>query len=99
MSDEQERRNAIEDISRAERAKALLDDPLYLEAITAMNAAMYMEFESTELSDIDKRHELWQRMQLMKQFKGKFEHIVKRGNKAQKTLTLLEKSLEVIGIR
>jgi hypothetical protein len=99
MSDEQERRNAIIDISRADRANELLTNPLYLEAITAMNAAMYMEFQDTKLIDTTERHELWQRMQLMKQFQDKFEHIVKQGNKAQKTLTLLEKSLEVIGFR
>ena len=99
MSDDKERRNAITDISRAERATALLNDPLYLEAITAMNAAMYTEFAETKLVDVDVRHELWQRMQLMKQFQGRFESIVKQGNKAKQTLTLLEKSLEVIGFR
>ena len=99
MSDEQERRNAITDISRAERAEKFLSDPLYLEAITAMNAAMYTEFADTKLVDPEVRHELWQRMQLMKQFQGKFESIIKQGTKAKQTLTLLERSLEVIGIR
>ena len=99
MDDETERRNAITDISRADRANELLTNPLYLEAITAMNAAMYMEFQDTKLIDTAERHELWQRMQLMKQFKDKFEHIVKQGNKAKQTLTLLEKSLKKVGLR
>ncbi len=99
MDDETERRNAITDISRADRANDLLTNPLYLEAITAMNAAMYMEFQDTKLIDTTERHELWQRMQLMKQFQDKFEHIVKQGNKAKTTLNLLEKSLKKVGLR
>jgi hypothetical protein len=64
-----------------------------------MNAAMYMEFQDTKLIDTTERHELWQRMQLMKQFQDKFEHIVKQGNKAQTTLSLLDKSLKKVGLR
>ena len=96
-SPEQEGREAIADISRAARADDLLTNPLYLEAITAMNAAMYTTFQDTKFEDAEIRHELWQRMQLMKQFKGKFESIVKQGTKAKQTLTLLEKARNVVG--
>lgn len=87
MSDETK---AKQDIQRARQADELLANPLYLEAITAMKAAMYMEFEDTKLSDPENRHELWQRMQLMKGFVGKFESIVKLGKRGQQTLSLLE---------
>ena len=99
MTEGEERRNAIADISRAERASELLANPLYQEAITAMNAAMYTEFKDTKLAGEELRHELWQRMQLMEQFQGKFESIVKQGNKGRQTLSLLEASLKIIGLR
>lgn len=99
MDDETERRNAITDISRGERAEKFIADPLHIEAITAMNAAMYVEFQETKLADEDARHELWQRMQLMKQHVAKYESIIKQGNKAKTTLSLLDKSLAAIGIR
>jgi len=83
---------------RADEAKAFLANPLYQEAVMAMNAAMYTEFESTKLEDSEARHELWQRMQLMKQFQGRFESIVKNGTKAKQTLTLLEKAKNKIGL-
>lgn len=92
---QQETNEAIADISRAHRAEELLNNPLYLEAIEAMSLAMQKTFEDTSLNQEHERHELWQRMQLMKQFKGKFESIVKQGVNAQKTLTLLEKGKQL----
>ena len=87
MKDESHR--AMDDITRAERAKDLLSNPLYVEAITVMKAAMFAEFEETKLSEEDKRHELWQRMQLMKLFEGRFESIIKQGKRAKQTLDMI----------
>lgn len=95
-SPQQESNEAIADISRAHRADELLANPLYNEAITAMRAAMFEQFNDTKLADEVQRHELWQRMQLMKQFQGRFESIVKQGVKAQGTLSLLEKAKNAI---
>lgn len=83
---------------RSDQAKDLLNNPLYIEAVNVMQAAMFAEFEDTKLSEEDKRHELWQRMQLMKQFKGRFESIVKQGAKAQQTLTFLQKAKQKVGL-
>ena len=63
-----------------------------------MNAAMYTEFESTRLDDEAGRHELWQRMQLMKQFTSRFESIIKHGAKGEQTLTFLERGLQKVGL-
>lgn len=95
---QQETNEAIIDISRAKRAEDLLNNPLYIEAVTAMKAAMFEQFNDTKLSEESERHELWQRMQLMNQFQGKFESIVKQGSKAQETLTLLEKAKNLVRI-
>ena len=91
-SKQQETNEAVSDISRAHRASELLSNPLYTEAIVAMQAAMFEQFNDTKLVDDMLRHELWQRMQLMKQFQGRFESIVKQGVKAEQTLSLLEKA-------
>ena len=95
-SPQQETNQAIADISRAHRASELLANPLYTEAITAIQAAMFEQFNDTKLADEEQRHELWQRMQLMKQFQGRFESIVKQGAKAQDTLTLLERAAAAV---
>lgn len=89
MSDETSQ--ALSDTRRADQAKALLENPLYVEAVTVMRAAMFEEFESTKLDTPELRHELWQRMQLMKQFQGRFESIVKAGKRASQTLTMLKR--------
>lgn len=93
---EQERRECNDDVNRAARAKDIIENPLYIEAITAMQAAMFTQFQDTKFADEKERHELWQRMQLMKQFQGKFESILKQGNKAKKTLTLLDKAKKLL---
>lgn len=91
MSTEQEqRKKATAAQTRASQATELLNNPLYIEAVTVMRAAMYGEFEDTKLDDADSRHELWQRMQLMKSFQGYFEKIVKEGNKGTQTLKMLD---------
>ena len=95
---QQETIQARNDVTRADRATELLANPLYIEAITVMQAAMFEQFNDSKLADADDRHELWQRMQLMKQFQGKFESIVKQGEKAQQTLTMLEKAKKLIRI-
>lgn len=95
-SPKQESNEAVADISRAHRASEFLNNPLYNEAITAMQAAMFEQFNDTKLADEHERKELWQRMQLMKQFQGRFESIVKQGDKAQDTLNLLEKAAQAI---
>ena len=97
-SPQEETNKAVGDITRAHRATELLNNPLYLEAITAMKAAMFEQFNDSKLNDEDQRHELWQRMQLLKQFEGKFESIVKQGKKEQETLTLLEKAKQLVRI-
>ena len=98
-SEDQQKREALSDLNRASQADALLKNPLYIEAINAMQLAMQETFADTKLEQEKERHELWQRMQLLKQFQSKFEHIVKKGTKARETLTLLEKSKQFIGIR
>jgi len=97
-SPQEETSAAIADITRASRATELLANPLYIEAITAMQAAMFEQFNDTKLEDSTERHELWQRMQLLKQFQGKFESIVKQGEKARGTLSLLEKAKNIVRI-
>ena len=89
-TEEEQRRKATAQQSRANQADELLSNPLYIEAVTVMRAAMYGEFEDSKLSDADTRHELWQRMQLMKGFQDYFEKIVKEGKKGTQTIKMLD---------
>jgi hypothetical protein len=86
----EQRQHATQQQSRANQAEELLSNPLYIEAVTVMRAAMYGEFEDTKLADTESRHELWQRMQLMKGFQNYFEKIVKEGKKGAQTIKFLD---------
>jgi len=96
MSDELEKRKAMSDVQRSNQAQELINNPLYQEAIVAMESAMFEQFKDTKFKDESERHELWQRMQLMKQFQAKFEHIIKQGAKAKETLSLLDMGKKMI---
>lgn len=98
MNEAEQAMKAKNDISRAVRADELLSNPLYKEAITAMEVSLFEAFKDSKLTDKDERHELWQRMQLLKQFQAKFEHIVREGEKARQTLTMLERAKQLIRI-
>ena len=89
--EQQQRTQAVSDISRAHRAEELLSNSLHVEAFTAMQAEMFMEFQDTKLDNSELRHELWQRMQLLKKHQNRYESIVKQGTHAQKTLSMLDK--------
>ena len=48
---EQETKEAMADITRAHRAQELLNNPLYVEAVMVMKAAMFEQFNDTKLTD------------------------------------------------
>ena len=89
-TEEEQRRKATAAQTRANQADELLSNPLYIEAVDVMRAAMYGEFQDSKLADADTRHELWQRMQLMKNFQNYFEKIVKEGKKGAQTIKMLD---------
>jgi hypothetical protein len=43
-TDDEQRTKAINDLTRADRAKELLSNPLYVEAISSIEASMYAAF-------------------------------------------------------
>ena len=92
MTEAEQAMKAKNDISRAVRADELLSNPLYKEAVEAIEVSLHETFKDTKLEDDKLRHELWQRMQLMKQFESRFESLLKAGEKGKQTLSLLEKA-------
>lgn len=98
MTEAEQVMKAKNDMSRAVRADELLSNPLYIEAINAIEVSLHEAFKDSGLDDEKLRHELWQRMQLLKQFQAKFEHIVREGKKAKETLTLLERAKQTFRI-
>lgn len=98
MNEQEQVMKAKNDLSRAQRANELLSNPLYREAIDSIEIALVEQFKDTKFKDDAERHELWQRMQILKQFQAKFEHVVKQGEKAKETLTLLERAKQTFRI-
>lgn len=85
-----EARQAVADVTRAERARELIDNPLHQEAFIALKAAAFEDFSNSEMEDEKLRFVLWQRMQVINDFQKHFENILAQGEVAKDTLSMLE---------
>lgn len=71
---------------RGKRAKEILNDPIFQEALMKMKANLLVEFQDCDLSDDDKRLNAWQQGQLLKKFEKEFTSLIKGGENAKVTL-------------
>jgi hypothetical protein len=79
-----------EEIRRAERARALLDDPLVAEALAALERAAIEEWRATAARDVETRERAWLMLQLARRFRAHFENLVAAGTLAKGRLAALD---------
>lgn len=77
-------------VQKAQRADALLNDPLIQEFIITLRGDLLNKFESTGLDDEKARLDAWQQSQVLNKFLDKFTKTIKEGKNAQ--LSLIEKA-------
>lgn len=94
----EQRNKARNDISRAERARQVMADPIVNEALTAMKGDLYSKFCNTEFKDSAGRDEIWRKMQTVHKFEKYFEQVMTDGAIGQQTLTMLERAKNLIGL-
>lgn len=72
------------------RRKAMADDvvnnPIYLEAITAMKGELYAAFAKTGWKDSAERDEIWRKQQAINWFENYLRQVMDSGRLAEKTL-------------
>lgn len=72
-----------EEISRAERARQILDDQMFQEAVTAVKAEIYTKFLRTTFDQKDEREELWRKSQAFDALIRYLESVLISGKLAQ----------------
>jgi len=80
-----------EEIRRAERARAILGDPLVTEALAALESAATEAWRSTGAHDVDTRERAWLMLRLAERFRAHFESLVENGRLAKSRLVELER--------
>lgn len=77
-------------IQKAQRADALLNDPLIQEFIISLRGDLLAKFESTSLEDEKERLAAWHQSQVLNKFLDKFTKTIREGKNAQ--LSLVERA-------
>ncbi len=77
-------------IQKAQRADALLNDPLIQEFIISLRGDLLNKFESTSLEDEAERLAAWNQSQVLNMFLDKFTKTIREGKNAQ--LSLVERA-------
>ncbi len=77
-------------IQKAQRADALLNDPLIQEFIITLRGDLLTKFESASLEDEAERLAAWNQSQVLNKFLDKFTKTIREGKNAQ--LSLVERA-------
>lgn len=75
-------------ISRAERARMIMQDEMLQEALTSIKGEIYAKFQRTKYDETEQRDELWRKTQAINAFESYLERVMTDGLLAQETLKL-----------
>lgn len=73
-------------IRRKAMAEDVVNNPVYLEAITAMKGELYAAFSKTKWNDSAERDEIWRKQQAIDWFENYLRQVMDTGRLAEHTL-------------
>jgi hypothetical protein len=76
-------------MARSERAQALLDDPLLVDAFAALEAKWLSAWRNSPSRDSDGREKIWLHLKALEELKGQLESVLTDGIVARDQLTKL----------
>lgn len=85
-----------EDVERGVHAHQVLNNPIYREAMVAIRAQLFSQFEQTKFRDHDERDEAWRKLQAINAIEGHLARVMQTGKLAERTLM---DRIKVIGRR
>ena len=88
-----------EQLKRAARARALLDDPELTRAFTGVREALLDRFESCPVRDIEGQHEIKLMLKLLNDVRANLLSILDSGKVIEYRLSMLERAKKVINAR
>lgn len=88
MASEDKLRDAVQ---RGDRAKALLQNELLVEAFDNLESKIMEEWKATDPEDKERREDAWRSLKLLQTLQGQFRRIVTTGEAASKELVRIKK--------
>lgn len=93
-----QKNKAHNDISRADRARQLMADPMLQEALTAIKGDLYNKFCRSKFKELDEREEIHRSMKNIQKLENYLESVMTDGKLGQETLNLLDQAKKLIGL-
>ena len=88
-----------EQLKRAARARALLDDPELTRAFTGVREALLDRFESCPVRDIEGQHEIKLMLKLLNDVRANLLSVLDSGKVIEYRLSMLERAKKVFNAR
>ncbi len=79
-----------EDINRAELARQVITNPVYIQAMQMIQAKAFNIFSTTKADEQEQRNDAWLQMQSHKEFTEVLEHLMEKGLFAEDAKALQE---------
>ena len=98
MNELDEARQAKSDLQRAEMARQVTSNSVYIEAITMMKADCFNAFEKSGQDHATEHSKVWLQMNAINEFQANLEYIMENGAYAKQTLTNLQRIKNTIGL-
>lgn len=86
-----------EDAKRGARARALLEDPIFVEAFEALTARYYEAWRATQPGDEAARERLFTLSTALGDVRGHFEQVAENGDLAERQLDELRGRRRILG--
>lgn len=74
-----DKQKIAEDINRAELARQIITNPVYVQAMQMIQAKSFNTFSDTQADEVAQRHEAWLLMQSHKEFTKVLEELMEKG--------------------
>lgn len=98
MNELEEMRQAKDEIERANQASQVINNPIFIEAITIMKVDAVGMFETSSQSDEKKHKEAWLQLNAINELQSNLIYIMENGKAAEHELTFLEKAKKLTGL-
>jgi len=85
-----DKQKIAEDINRAELARQITTNPVYIQAMNMIQAKAFTNFSDSDDTDTEKRERTWVLMQSHKAFKAMLEELMEQGLFADEAKLLSE---------
>ena len=80
-----------EQLTRAERARGLLENPLYQEAFAVLRAEIQSQWSRSVVGETVQRENLWLMLRLLDKLQGHLKNLVENGKIISQRLADIEK--------